>query len=40
MDSDKVVIMNDGIIAEYGTPRELITERNELFTEDEPVICL
>jgi ABC-type multidrug transport system fused ATPase/permease subunit len=39
MDSDKVVIMNDGIIAEYGTPRELITERNELFTEDEPVTC-
>jgi ABC-type multidrug transport system fused ATPase/permease subunit len=40
MDSDKVVIMNDGIIAEYGTPRELITERKDLLTEDESVTCL
>jgi ABC-type multidrug transport system fused ATPase/permease subunit len=29
-DSDKIVIMNDGIIAEYGTPRELLTKQNQL----------
>ncbi|CAF3578840.1 unnamed protein product [Rotaria sp. Silwood1] len=33
MDSDKIVIMNDGIIAEYGTPRELLIVKNELFTD-------
>ncbi|CAF4648384.1 unnamed protein product [Rotaria sp. Silwood1] len=44
IDSDKIVIMNDGIVAKYGTPRELLTEKNELLTnmngDDEPVIYL
>jgi ATP-binding cassette subfamily C (CFTR/MRP) protein 4 len=44
MDSDKIVIMNDGIIAEYETPRELFTEKNELLTninsDDKSVLYL
>ena len=33
MDSDKIVIMHGGIIAEYGTPRELLTNQNELLAD-------
>jgi ABC-type multidrug transport system fused ATPase/permease subunit len=33
MDSDKIVVMNDGIIAEYGTPTELLTKQNEVLTD-------
>jgi ABC-type multidrug transport system fused ATPase/permease subunit len=33
MDSDKIVIMNDGIVAEYGTPKELITKKHQLLAE-------
>jgi ATP-binding cassette subfamily C (CFTR/MRP) protein 4 len=44
LDSDKIVIMNDGIIAEYETPRKLLTETNELLTgmndDDYPVTYL
>ncbi len=33
MDSDKIVIMNDGIIGQYQTPTELFTDKNQLFTD-------
>jgi ABC-type multidrug transport system fused ATPase/permease subunit len=33
MDSDQIVIMNDGIIAEYGTATELLTKHNELLAD-------
>ena len=33
MDSDKIVVMNDGIIAQYGTPIELLTKQNEILDE-------
>ncbi|CAF0933395.1 unnamed protein product [Rotaria sordida] len=33
IDCDKIVIMNDGIIAEYGTPRELLMGKNKLLTD-------
>jgi ABC-type multidrug transport system fused ATPase/permease subunit len=35
MDSDKIVVMNDGIIAEYGTPTELLTKQNEVHWHEE-----
>ncbi|CAF3931491.1 unnamed protein product [Rotaria sp. Silwood1] len=33
MDSDKIVIMKDGIIAEYRTPRELLTNQDQLLAD-------
>jgi ATP-binding cassette subfamily C (CFTR/MRP) protein 4 len=30
MNSDKIVVMNDGIIAQYGSPTELLTKQNQL----------
>lgn len=33
MDSDKIVIMNDGIVAEYGIPTELLTKQNQLLAD-------
>jgi ABC-type multidrug transport system fused ATPase/permease subunit len=33
MDSDKIVVGNDGIIVEYGTPTELITKQNQLLAD-------
>ncbi|CAF4887312.1 unnamed protein product, partial [Rotaria sp. Silwood1] len=32
MNSDKIVIMNDGIIAQYGAPTELFSQQNQLLT--------
>ncbi|CAF3859637.1 unnamed protein product [Rotaria sp. Silwood1] len=44
IDSDKIVIMNDGIVAKYGTPQELFNEKNEILTDmnndNEPVTYL
>ena len=28
MDSDQIVVMNDGIIQEYGTPTEILNKQN------------
>jgi ABC-type multidrug transport system fused ATPase/permease subunit len=33
MDSDEIVVMNDGIIAEYGMPAAILTKQNELFVD-------
>jgi ABC-type multidrug transport system fused ATPase/permease subunit len=33
MDSDKIVVMNDGVIAEYGTPTEILNKQNQLFPD-------
>ncbi|CAF1191662.1 unnamed protein product [Rotaria sp. Silwood1] len=33
MNSDKIVIMNDGIIAQYGAPTELFSQQNQLLTD-------
>ena len=33
MDSDKIIVMNDGIIVEHGTPNELLTKQNQLLTD-------
>ncbi|CAF1353271.1 unnamed protein product [Adineta steineri] len=37
IDSDKIVLMNDGIITKYETPRELLTDMND---EDQSVTYL
>jgi ABC-type multidrug transport system fused ATPase/permease subunit len=33
MDSDKIVVMNDGIIVQYETPTELLTKQNQLLAQ-------
>ncbi|CAF0946034.1 unnamed protein product [Rotaria sordida] len=33
MKSDKIVVMNDGIIEQYGTPTELLTQQNQLLAD-------
>ena len=33
MDSDKIVVMNAGIIASYGMPKEVLPKENEILTE-------
>ncbi|CAF3162568.1 unnamed protein product [Rotaria sp. Silwood2] len=33
MDNDRIVIMNDGLIATYGTPEELLTRKNDLLND-------
>jgi ABC-type multidrug transport system fused ATPase/permease subunit len=33
MDSDKIVVMNDGIVVQYETPTELLTKQNQLLAD-------
>ena len=33
MDSDKILVMKDGIVAEYAPPQELLKDENSIFSE-------
>jgi len=38
MDNDHIVVMNDGIIQDYGTPTQIINKQNKLINQQNQLL--